>query len=145
MPNAEEGVSRPPEPSDAFYPHPIELRDLRPGVVQVRDLGEGVEVVVISDGDKLHVFREVCPHMGGPLGEATYCVKDGTLACPWHGYVFDLTSGALKDNPNERIMAPLRRPTAAFRPDRTPRYALTLLSYTVAGDRAYVSRTRGRE
>ena len=138
-------MSQPPGPADAFYPRPIELRDLRRGVVQVRDLGEGVEVVVISTGDKLHVFREVCPHMGGPLGEATYCAKDGTLECPWHGYVFDLATGALKDNPNERIMAPLRRPTEYFRPDRTPRYALTLLGYTVVGDRVYVSRTRGKE
>jgi len=138
-------VSKPPGPADAFYPRPIELRDLRRGVVQVRDLGEGVEVVVISTGDELHVLREICPHMGGPLGEATYCAKDDTLECPWHGYVFDLATGALKDNPNERIMASLREPTASFRPDCTPRYALTLLSYTVVGDRAYVSRRRGRE
>jgi nitrite reductase/ring-hydroxylating ferredoxin subunit len=137
-------MSRPPGAADAFYPRPIELRGLRRDVVQVRDLGEGVEVVVISSGDRLHVVREVCPHMGGPLGQATYCAMDGTLECPWHGYVFDLATGALKDNPNKRIMAPLRMPTATFRPDRTPQYALTLLSYTVVGDRAYVSRTRGR-
>jgi nitrite reductase/ring-hydroxylating ferredoxin subunit len=135
----------PPGPADAFYPRPLELRELRQGVVQVRDLGEGVEVVVIRDGDRIHVLREVCPHMGGPLGQATYCRKDGTLECPWHGYVFDVATGALKDNPNERIMASLREPTECFRPERTPRYALTLLAYTVVGDRVYVSRMRGRE
>jgi nitrite reductase/ring-hydroxylating ferredoxin subunit len=135
----------PPGPADAFYPRPIELGELRRGVLQVRDLGEGVEVVVIPEGDKLYVLREVCPHMGGPLSQATYCGKDGTLECPWHGYVFDIATGALKDNPNERIMASLRQPTACFRPERAPRYALTLLAYTVVGDRAYVSRTRGKE
>jgi nitrite reductase/ring-hydroxylating ferredoxin subunit len=135
----------PPGPADAFYPRPIELRDLRRGVLQVRDVGEGVEVVVIPDGDKLYVLREACPHMGGPLSQATYCRKDGTLECPWHGYVFDVSTGALRDNPNERIMASLREPTECFRPEQAPRYALTLLAYTVIGDRAYVSRTRGRE
>jgi nitrite reductase/ring-hydroxylating ferredoxin subunit len=135
----------PPSPLDAYYPRPIELRDLRRGTLQTRDLGDGVEVVVIQDGERLHVLREVCPHMGGPLGQATYCQKDGTLECPWHGYVFDVATGALKDNPNARIMAALRQPTACFRPERTPRYALTRLAYTVVGDRAYVSRTRGGE
>jgi nitrite reductase/ring-hydroxylating ferredoxin subunit len=137
-------TSSPPGPADAFYPRPIELRALRQGVVQVCDLGEGVEVVVVRDGDRLHVVREVCPHMGGPLGEATYSRKDCTLECPWHGYVFDVATGALKDNPNERIMAALREPTDGFRPEKTPRYALSVLSCTVVDDRAYVSRTRGR-
>ena len=135
----------PPGPAEAFYPRPIELRDLRSGTLQVRDLGEGVEVVVIREGDKLHVLREVCPHMGGPLSQATYCRKDGTLECPWHGYVFDVATGALRDNPNERIMAALRQPTECFRPEHAPRYALTLLTYTVVGDRVYVSRSRGKE
>lgn len=135
----------PPGPADAYYPRPIELRGLRRGVVQLQDLGEGVQVVVIAEGDRLYVLREVCPHMGGPLSEASYCQKDGTLQCPWHGYVFDVATGALKDNPNERIMAALRTPTECFRPERAPRYALTSLSFTVVGDRAYVSRARGRE
>jgi nitrite reductase/ring-hydroxylating ferredoxin subunit len=135
----------PPVPADAFYPRPIELRELRRGVLQVRDLGEGVEVVVIQEGDRLYVLREVCPHMGGPLSQATYCKKNRTLECPWHGYVFDVATGALKANPNERIMASLRQPTECFRPERAPRYTLTLLAYTVVGERAYVSRTRGKE
>lgn len=135
----------PPGPAGTFYPRPIELRGLRQGTLQVRDLGEGVEVVVIRAGEKLYVLREVCPHMGGPLSQATYCRKEGTLECPWHGYLFDVATGALKDNPNERIMASLRQPSACFKPEGTPRYALTLLAYTIAGDRAYVSRMRGQE
>jgi len=139
-------VSQSPHgPADAFYPRPIELRGLRRGTLEVRDLGEGVEVIVIAEGDTLHVLREVCPHMGGPLSQATYCRKDGTLECPWHGYVLDVATGALKDNPNERIMAALRQPTPCFRPEGAPRYALTLLAHTVVGERAYVRRARGRE
>ena len=34
----------------------------------------------------------VCPHLLGPLGDIP--VTDGTVTCPWHGYRFDVQSGA---------------------------------------------------
>jgi nitrite reductase/ring-hydroxylating ferredoxin subunit len=133
-----------PGPLEAFYPRPFELSGLRRDAVNVRDLGEGVQVVVVPGRERLHVFREICPHMGGPLGEATVC-KDATLECPWHGYRFSLETGRLVDNPNERIMAELRRRGPdCFKPDRAPRYALTPLAYQVVGDRVYVERKRTR-
>jgi nitrite reductase/ring-hydroxylating ferredoxin subunit len=135
-------TDRPPGPPDAFYPTPIDLSGLRRDTVNVRDVGEGVQVVVVPGRDRLHVFRAICPHMGGPLGEATVC-KDATLECPWHGYRFSLETGRLVDNPNERIMADLRRRAPhCFKPANTPRYALTPLAYQVVGDRAYVRRRR---
>jgi nitrite reductase (NADH) small subunit/3-phenylpropionate/trans-cinnamate dioxygenase ferredoxin subunit len=137
-----ETTNGPPGPPESFYPRPIELSGLRPGAVNVRDLGEGVQIVVISGRERLHVFREICPHMGGPLGKATVC-KDATLECPWHGYRFSLETGRLVDNPNERIMADLRRRAPeCFRPDKAPRYALTPMTYQVVGCRAYVQRRR---
>lgn len=39
----------------------------------------------------------VCPHWLGPLGDAP--VEDGTLRCPWHGYRFDVVSGACIGRP----------------------------------------------
>jgi nitrite reductase/ring-hydroxylating ferredoxin subunit len=33
----------------------------------------------------------VCPHMGGPLGQGR--IEDGKLVCPWHGREFDPGSG----------------------------------------------------
>jgi nitrite reductase/ring-hydroxylating ferredoxin subunit len=101
-----------------------------------------MHVIVVPGRDRLHIFREICPHMGGPLGEATVC-KDATLECPWHGYRFSLETGRLVDNPNERIMAELRRRAPdCFEPDRAPRYALTPMAYQVVGDRVYVRRRR---
>jgi nitrite reductase/ring-hydroxylating ferredoxin subunit len=132
----------PPGPPDAFYPQPIDLSALRRDAVNVCDVGEGVQVVVVPGREGLHVFREICPHMGGPLGEATVC-KDATLECPWHGYRFSLETGRLVDNPNERIMTDLRRRAPdCFEPANTPRYALTPLAYQVVGERAYVQRRR---
>jgi nitrite reductase/ring-hydroxylating ferredoxin subunit len=132
----------PPGPPDAFYPQPIDLSGLRRDAVNVRDVGEGVQVVVVPGREGLHVFREICPHMGGPLAAATVC-KDTTLECPWHGYRFSLETGRLVDNPNERLMADLRRRAPdCFKPANAPRYALTSLTYQVVGDRAYVQRKR---
>jgi nitrite reductase/ring-hydroxylating ferredoxin subunit len=37
----------------------------------------------------------VCPHLGGPLDAGT--LADGIVTCPWHGYRFDVTSGASID------------------------------------------------
>jgi phenylpropionate dioxygenase-like ring-hydroxylating dioxygenase large terminal subunit len=37
-------------------------------------------------------FHPVCPHRGGPLEDAA--VEDGCVTCPWHGYRFDLATGA---------------------------------------------------
>jgi nitrite reductase (NADH) small subunit len=46
------------------------------------------------------VLESVCPHEGGPLGEGT--IEGGRVVCPWHGYAYDVTSGACLDDPNLR-------------------------------------------
>jgi nitrite reductase/ring-hydroxylating ferredoxin subunit len=37
------------------------------------------------------VYALSCPHQQGPLDEAK--MVDGVVACPWHGYQFDIRSG----------------------------------------------------
>jgi nitrite reductase/ring-hydroxylating ferredoxin subunit len=46
--------------------------------------------VVLHDGE-LVAHSVVCPHLLGPLGDAR--VEEGRVACPWHGYAFDLGTG----------------------------------------------------
>ena len=43
-------------------------------------------------GDALITHATICPHLLGPLTDAA--VADGRLRCPWHGYEFDLETGA---------------------------------------------------
>jgi nitrite reductase/ring-hydroxylating ferredoxin subunit len=38
------------------------------------------------------VYPAQCPHQLGPLDEVP--LVEGTVRCPWHGYVFDVTTGA---------------------------------------------------
>ncbi|MFM8223010.1 MAG: Rieske (2Fe-2S) protein [Planctomycetaceae bacterium] len=39
----------------------------------------------------------VCPHAGGPLAEGQ--VRDGVVACPWHGWQYELATGRNCVNP----------------------------------------------
>jgi nitrite reductase/ring-hydroxylating ferredoxin subunit len=43
------------------------------------------------------VLDGVCPHEGGPLGEGI--VEDGRVVCPWHGYAFEVHTGASLQDP----------------------------------------------
>ena len=48
-----------------------------------------------------HVIDNTCPHRGGPLGDGDL---EGRLAiCPWHGWRWDVTTGANANNPAVKI------------------------------------------
>ena len=51
--------------------------------------GDGFRV--FEHGGRLLAHPLVCPHLGGPLGEAA--VEGGAVVCPWHGYRFDCETG----------------------------------------------------
>lgn len=40
---------------------------------------------------KLIAYAATCPHMLGPLDEAS--IEQGQVTCPWHGYRFDVNTG----------------------------------------------------
>jgi len=70
--------------------------------------GEGV--VVEIDGKKIALFRcegtyyatsNDCVHRGGPLGEGL--LEGTTVICPWHGWEFDVSSGACLTDPKAKI------------------------------------------
>ena len=46
--------------------------------------------VVKIDG-ALFAHATTCPHMLGPLQDAT--LEDGQVQCPWHGFRFDVRTG----------------------------------------------------
>jgi nitrite reductase/ring-hydroxylating ferredoxin subunit len=70
-----------------------ELADGRPAK---RMLGD-VPVVVVRDGERIHVLADRCSHLSGPLSEGDY--RDGCLTCPWHGSTFRLADGAVERGP----------------------------------------------
>jgi nitrite reductase/ring-hydroxylating ferredoxin subunit len=97
------------------------------------DLGEGERLLTRVDGREIGIFRikgrlvawqNRCPHQGGPvctglvLGRTELeLAPDKTvirevrnpdvqhLACPWHGWEFDVESGVCAAWPQRRLLA----------------------------------------
>jgi 3-phenylpropionate/trans-cinnamate dioxygenase ferredoxin component len=83
-------------------------------VAEVSDVPVGTGKVVQAGGKKLALFNlggrfyaldNRCTHMGGPLGEGV--VEANQVTCPWHGSIFNITTG-------EVVGPPARRPVATF-------------------------------
>lgn len=53
---------------------------------------DGVVVAVCNVNGVFHAVEGTCPHAGGPLGDGF--VSGGNLVCPWHGWQFEVESGA---------------------------------------------------
>jgi nitrite reductase/ring-hydroxylating ferredoxin subunit len=123
-----------------FYARPIARAGLRPGVFNAREVGDGVAVAVLVDGAAITVLRDLCPHMGAPLSEATYCAKDKTLRCPWHGYVFSTETGEFRANPVDPSWDKVKAHCRSYKPELAPRYRLPLMEHELRGDQVYVRR-----
>jgi nitrite reductase/ring-hydroxylating ferredoxin subunit len=79
-------------------------------VASVADLGDGQARVVEVGGRTLalvnvagtfYAIDNTCPHRGGPLGEGD--VDGPIVVCPWHGWRWDVTTGANANNPALRV------------------------------------------
>jgi nitrite reductase (NADH) small subunit len=54
---------------------------------------EGVALAVFNAGaGRFYACSAVCPHEDGPLAEGW--LEGTSVVCPWHGFDFDLTTGA---------------------------------------------------
>ncbi len=62
---------------------------------------EGQEIAVFNLDGEFHAIHDVCPHMGGPLGEGT--LEGEHVACPWHGWLFCVKTGKFAMNPNAGV------------------------------------------
>jgi len=66
----------------------------------VADVEGKVLAIFNVDGHYVAVDN-ACPHRGGPLAEGDL---DGhVVRCPWHGWAWDVTTGANVNNPAVRI------------------------------------------
>lgn len=77
----------------------------------------GIELGIFSVNGRIVAYRNVCPHAGAPvcagkltgtaLASEVYTYAWGRtgeiLRCPWHGWEFDLTTGAHLADPATRL------------------------------------------
>ena len=62
---------------------------------------DGPRYRIVAHDGRLVAHAAECPHMGGPLDRAL--VSDGCITCPWHGYRFDVSTGASMDGRGLRL------------------------------------------
>ena len=56
---------------------------------------EGLALAVFNGGGgRFYACSAVCPHEDGPLAEGW--LEGTAVVCPWHGFDFDLTTGACR-------------------------------------------------
>src|SRR6476619_7800721 len=83
---------------------------------------DGTEVGVFCRNGKFTAFENVCPHMGGPVCQGkiiprvqeliaddktslgfAFSKTQTNVACPWHGYEFDISTGQHQGHPRMRL------------------------------------------
>ncbi|MDD2853164.1 MAG: Rieske (2Fe-2S) protein [Desulfuromonadaceae bacterium] len=57
----------------------------------------GREILLVNIKGAIYAVENECPHQGSPMNTAV--VKDGYIACPRHGYRFNLTDGSCTEHP----------------------------------------------
>jgi nitrite reductase/ring-hydroxylating ferredoxin subunit len=90
------------------------LAEFKPGDRRIVTIG-GRSIGVFRIGDRFYGIRNRCPHQGGPLcvgrlapwarssGPGDFRMEDEItlLACPWHGWEYDIETGQSFLGPGE--------------------------------------------
>jgi len=72
------------------------------GEPRLRTLGDGanaVPLLVVRHRDRIDVLSNRCSHLSGPLHEGSVDVEAHCVTCPWHGSVFSLEDGSVRQGP----------------------------------------------
>ena len=64
--------------------------DILPGQAKMVEV-EGNEIAIFNIDGEYYAVDNSCTHVGGPLCEGE--INAFEVTCPWHGAVFDVTSG----------------------------------------------------
>jgi len=70
--------------------------DLAPGQGKMVEVG-GKKIALFNVEGTYHAIDDTCTHRGGPLSEGELAGNEVT--CPWHGAVFDVTTGKVLGPP----------------------------------------------
>ncbi len=66
------------------------LEEVPPGHPRLVEVN-GARIVLVRVGDQVYACGDTCAHKGGPLSQGKL---NGTrLACPWHGWIYDVRTG----------------------------------------------------
>lgn len=74
--------------------------EVKPGQALVVEVN-GKTLALFNVDGAFHAIDNTCVHRGGPLGEGD--VHGKVVACPWHGWQFDVTTGECVKNPSAKV------------------------------------------
>lgn len=88
-------------------PQPLaKVADLNPTIPKRVSI-PGRDIALFRIGDEVFALDDQCPHKGAPLSAGH--VEDGCVTCPFHGWHFDVRTGACADVPaRPAAVIPLR-------------------------------------
>ena len=76
------------------------IGDVKPGSGVVAE-AHGKAIAVFNVDGTFYAIDNTCVHRGGPLGEGD--LEGSVVTCPWHGWRFNVTTGACMNNPSSRV------------------------------------------
>ena len=76
--------------------------DIPPGSGKVVQAG-GKTIAIFNCDGQFYAVDNACKHRGGPLGEGT--VSGTSVTCPWHGWEYDVTTGACQMDASITVQA----------------------------------------
>jgi 3-phenylpropionate/trans-cinnamate dioxygenase ferredoxin component len=74
--------------------------DLPPGQARVVEAA-GKVIALVNAGGQFYAVNNACLHRGGPVGEGE--LEGLVLTCPWHGWRWDVKTGASVNNPAMKL------------------------------------------
>lgn len=76
--------------------------DVKPGQGIVAE-ANGKTLAVFNVDGTIHAINNTCCHRDGPLGEGE--LEGNIVTCPWHGWRYNVTTGACMNNPSAQVEA----------------------------------------
>ena len=73
---------------------------LAPGAAMKLEVN-GRELALYNVDGKFFCTSNICPHQGASLSEGM--LEGNSIVCPWHAWVFDVTTGQSPVNPRAKI------------------------------------------
>jgi nitrite reductase (NADH) small subunit len=74
--------------------------DVPPGEARVVEAA-GKPIALVNADGTFYAMDNTCLHRGGPLGEGD--LEGTVLTCPWHGWRWEVTTGANVNNPAVKL------------------------------------------
>jgi NAD(P)H-dependent nitrite reductase small subunit len=77
------------------------VEDVPEGRGATIELQDGKELALYNVAGRFYAVENFCPHKGAPLAEGR--LTDHSVECDWHGWRFDIRSGACLNRASEPV------------------------------------------